>query len=76
MLPVSNPGTAASLTDHESPLVLVTVVHPQAVDEEAATITVTATASRHRRRRQAAAGVERNEGKHVSRFVPADQRVD
>ena len=34
--PVSIPGSAASLTFHVSPLVLVTVVHAQALDEDAA----------------------------------------
>src|SRR4051812_16516307 len=59
MLPVSRPGTSASLTAHVSPLVLVTVLQPHAVDDDAATIAVTATASFERRRRQARA-VERD----------------
>jgi hypothetical protein len=35
MLPVSNPGSAASLTFHVSPFVFVTVVHAHAGDEAA-----------------------------------------
>ena len=42
MLPVSSPGTSASLTFHVSPLVLVTVVQPQAVEDDAATIATAA----------------------------------
>jgi hypothetical protein len=59
MLPVSRPGTSESLTAHVSPLVLVTVLQPHAVDDDAATIAVTATASFERRRCQARA-VERD----------------
>ena len=50
MLPVSTPGTSASLTFQVSPLVLVTVVQPQAGDDDAATSAATATASVDRRR--------------------------
>jgi hypothetical protein len=46
MLPVSTPGTRASLTFQVSPLVFVTVVQAYAVDVDAATIAATATASR------------------------------
>ena len=48
MLPVSTPGTSASLTFQVSPLELVTVVQPQAGDVDNAASAATATASRRR----------------------------